>query len=164
MVHTKGRMLEVPSVARGNRKVVSRFFRVASLSLAAAVFVPAVVYAQQPPSSEQPASSQQQTPPSSANATQSPAPGTSITIPAGTRIQMVLTQDVDSRAIHRGDQIHAQITNPVTAEGQGVIPPGSFVQGKIEKLTSSHRRADIVLQSASVIFPDGEVLPIQGPV
>lgn len=77
---------------------------------------------------------------------------------------MVLTQDVDSRTMHRGDQIHAQITNPVTAGGQAVIPPGSFVQGRIEKLTSSHSRADIVLSSASVILPDGEVLPIPGKV
>lgn len=164
MVHTKGRMLEVPSVVVGNRKVVSRFLRVASLSLAAAVFVPAVVCAQQSQSSQQPGSPQQQTPPSSASATQSPAPATSITIPAGTRIEMVLTQDVDSRAMHRGDQLHAQITNPVTADGQGAIPPGSFVQGKIEKLTSSHHRADIVLKSASVIFPDGDVLPVPGTV
>jgi hypothetical protein len=77
---------------------------------------------------------------------------------------MVLTQDVDSRTLHRGDELHAQITNPVTAGGQGVIPPGAFVQGKIEKLTSSHTRGNILLKSASLIFPDGEVLSIPGPV
>lgn len=161
MVHTKSSILAVPSPVHGNSTIVSRFFRVASFSLAAAIFFAAGVYAQQP------AAPVQQTSPSSATAPQSTAqaaPNASITIPGGTRIEMVLTQDVDSRAMRRGDQIHAQITNPVTAGGQGVIPPGSFVQGKIEKLTSSHRRADIVLKSASVIFPDGEVLPIAGPV
>lgn len=159
MVHTKGRMLELPSVVRGNSRVLSRLLRVASFSVAAAVFIPAVVCAQQP------ASAQQQTPPSSTAANQaSTPPAASITLPAGTRIEMVLTQDVDSRAMHRGDQLHAQITNPVTAGGQGVIPPGTFVQGKIEKLTSSHHRADIMLKSVSVIFPDGEVLPIPGTV
>lgn len=161
MVQTKSSILKVPSPVQRSSRIVSRLFQFASFSLAATIFFAAGVYARQP------ASSSQQTTSSSAATPQTTAPAaptTSVTIPADTRIEMVLTQDVDSRTMHRGDQIHAQITNPVTADGQAVIPPGSFVEGKIEKLTSSHRRADIVLRSASVIFPDGEVLPIAGPV
>lgn len=159
MIHVRSRTLEVQSPACGNR-IVGRFFRFASFSVAATVLVVTVVCAQEP------ASSPQQTSPLSSAATQPPAVAatTSITIPAGTQIEMVLTQDLDSRARHRGDQIHAQITNPVTAGEQAVIPPGSFVQGKIEKLSATRSRANIVLRSVSVILPDGEVLPVPGPV
>lgn len=159
MVHVISKILEVRSPVCGNR-VVKRFFWFASFSLAAAALFASAVCAQEPASSRQPTSQS-----SSAEAqSATPALTTSITIPAGTQIEMVLTQDVDSRALHRGDQIHAQITNPVTAGEQAVIPPGSFVQGKIEKLSATRSRANIALKSVSVILPDGEVLPIPGPV
>src|ERR1039458_1905772 len=36
------------------------------------------------------------------------------TIPAGTRFALVLTHPIQSRYIHRGDDIYAQITAPIT--------------------------------------------------
>lgn len=120
------------------------------------ILLPAVVRAQQG------SSSPQSSVPSTA---QSPAPApAAISIPADTRIELVLTQAVDSREMHHGDQIHAQITNPVIAQNRGVIPPGSFLQGEIKKLAASHNRAEILLESASIIFPDGGVLAIPGPL
>lgn len=102
--------------------------------------------------------------PSSATAQARPDAPANISIPAGTRIELVLTQDVDSRQMHRGDQIRAQITNPVIAAGRGVIPPGSYLEAEINKLAASHSRAEILLDSASIIFPDGGVLAIPGPL
>jgi hypothetical protein len=45
-----------------------------------------------------------------------------------------------------------------------VIPPGTFVQGKVDKLERKGGRGKLHLQSMSVTFPDGYVAPISGPV
>ena len=90
--------------------------------------------------------------------------GNNILVPAGTRIALVLTHPVQSRYIHRGDDIYAQITSPVTSGDEVVIPPGTFVQGKVEKLERKGGRGELHLQSMSVTFPDGYVTPFSGPV
>ena len=89
---------------------------------------------------------------------------TSVTVPAGTRIALVLTQPVQTRYIHRGDDIYAQIVSPVTVGDKVVIPPGTFVQGKIDKLERRGGRGELHLQSMSITFPDGYVTAIAGPI
>jgi hypothetical protein len=97
------------------------------------------------------------------NNTQSQA-APSETIPAGTRFALVLTDPVSSRTMHAGDAIHAQITAPVTVGNQVIIPAGAFVQGRLEKLRRDGTRGEMLLQSASVIFPDGYVANVGGPI
>jgi hypothetical protein len=87
-----------------------------------------------------------------------------VTVPAGTRIALVLTSSIQTRYIHRGDAIYAQITSPVISGNQVVIPPGTFVQGKVDKLSRTGGRGELHLQSMSITFPDGYVAPISGPV
>lgn len=94
-------------------------------------------------------------------ATQNSAPP-SITIPAGTLIPLVLATSVTSRNVHRGDDIHAQMATPITVGNQVAIPAGSFLQGKVDKLRRKGTRAEIHLQSASIIFPDGYIASIPG--
>jgi hypothetical protein len=89
---------------------------------------------------------------------------TSVTIPDGTRIALVLTHSIQTRYIRRGDDIYAQITAPITAGNEVVIPPGTFVQGKVDKLARNGSRGELYLQSMEAIFPDGYVVPISGPV
>jgi hypothetical protein len=110
--------------------------------------------AQQPPPPDSPGTSQ-------AAAT---ANNTTIAVPAGTRIALVLTQPVQTRYIHRGDDIYAQTTSPVTAGNEVVIPPGTFVQGKVDTLERRGGRGELHLQSMSMTFPDGYVAPISGPI
>jgi len=88
----------------------------------------------------------------------------SITVPAGTRVALVLTQPVQTRYIRRGDDIYAQVTSPVDAENQVVIPPGTFVQGVVDKIQKNGGRGELRLQSMSITFPDGYVTPIPGPM
>jgi hypothetical protein len=90
-----------------------------------------------------------------------PAP---LTIPAGTLISLVLTHSIQSRYIHRGDDIYAQITFPVDSGNQVVIPAGTFVQGVVDRLDQRQGRAELHLQSMSITFPDGYVTPIAGAV
>ena len=114
--------------------------------------------------------SQTQPEPSSSSKSQTSAQApalperSTVTIPAGTRIALVLTHDVQSRSMRRGDDIYAQITSPVTSGNEMVIPPGTFVQGKVDKLQQRAGRAELHLQSMSITFPDGYVASIHGPV
>jgi hypothetical protein len=85
-------------------------------------------------------------------------------VAAGTRIALVLTQPVQTRNVRRGDDIYAQVTSPVTAGNEVVIPPGTFVQGKVDRLERKGGRAELRLQSIAITFPDGYVAPVTGPL
>jgi hypothetical protein len=87
-----------------------------------------------------------------------------IAVPAGTRIALVLTQPIQTRYVHRGDDIYAQIVSPVTADNEVVIPPGTFVQGKVDKIERQEGRGEVRLQSMSITFPDGYTIPVAGPM
>ena len=87
-----------------------------------------------------------------------------VTIPSGEQFALVLTNPVSSKTVHRGDEIHAQTTSPVTVGDQVVIPAGTFVQGKVDKLSRDGTRGEFLLQSAQVIFPDGYILKVAGPL
>jgi hypothetical protein len=89
---------------------------------------------------------------------------TTITVPAGVSIALVLIHPIQSRYVHRGDEIYAQTTSPVVAGNEVVIPPGTFVQGRVDKLSRTGGRADLYLQSMSITYPDGYVAPVAGPV
>jgi len=104
-----------------------------------------------------------QDPTQSTDAPQSSRSG-AITVPGGTRLALVLTQPVQTRYIHRGDDIYAQVTDPVNSGNQVVIPPGTFVQGTVDKIQRQGGRGEIRLQSMAITFPDGYVTPIAGPI
>jgi hypothetical protein len=98
------------------------------------------------------------------NANPAPKALTAVTVPAGTSIALVLMHPLQSRHVHRGDPIYAQTTSPVTAGDQVVIPPGTFVQGTMDKLSRQGGRAELALQSLSLTYPDGYVAPVSGPI
>jgi len=112
----------------------------------------------------------QDAPPANPEPNQEPNPQvaeigkTTVTIPAGTRIALVLTQPVQSRNSRRGDDVYAQVIAPVNSGNQVVIPPGTFAQGVIDKVDRKSGRAELRLQSMSVTFPDGYVVPVSGPM
>jgi hypothetical protein len=92
------------------------------------------------------------------------APAGAVTVPAGTSIALVLTHPIQSRYIHHGDDIYAQVISAVTAGNQVVIPPGTLVQGKVQKLGHNGSRGEVRLQSLSIIYPDGYVATVSGPI
>ena len=91
-------------------------------------------------------------------------PSATVTLPAGTRVALVLIHPIQSRYIHRGDDIYAQITSPVNSGNEVVIPAGTFVQGAVDKLGRQGGRGELHLQSMAITFPDGYVAPISGPM
>jgi len=86
-----------------------------------------------------------------------------VTLPAGTMLALVLTHPVQSRYVRRGDDIYAQITSPVDSENEVLMPPGTFVQGRVDKLEMRGGRAELRLQSMAITFPDGYVAQVAGP-
>ena len=117
---------------------------------------------------QSPSTNETQTSSSPAGAQTAPAPPAaeqaSVTIPAGTNVALVLTHPIQSRYIHRGDDIYAQVTFPVESGNEVVIPAGTFVQGRVDKLQTKSGRGELHLQSAAITFPDGYVAPIEGPI
>jgi hypothetical protein len=109
---------------------------------------------------QSPTAGQSDSPNSAAQAEAKPT----ITIPAGTRISLVLTQPVQSRHVRRGDDVFAQVISPVDSGNQVVIPAGTFVQGSIDKLERRSTEGELRLQSLSITFPDGYVTPLAGPI
>jgi hypothetical protein len=107
---------------------------------------------------------QQTTPPPDAPAATVASNNATVAVPAGTRIALILTQPIQTRLIHRGDDIYAQIVSPVTAGNDVVIPAGTFVQGKVDKIERQGGRGQVRLQSMSISFPDGYTIPIAGPI
>jgi hypothetical protein len=89
---------------------------------------------------------------------------TNVTVPAGTNIALVLTHPIQSKYIHHGDEIYAQIISPVTSGNEVVIPAGTLVEGMVDKLGRNGGRGELYLQSMSVDFPDGYVAPVAGPI
>jgi hypothetical protein len=107
--------------------------------------------------------SQPTTQEASASAKPAPEP-TTINVPAGTSIALVLTHPIQSRYIHHGDDIYAQVISPIAAGDQVVIPAGTLVEGKIDKLGRNGSRGELYLQSMSITYPDGYVAPVAGPI
>jgi len=61
-----------------------------------------------------------------------------ITIPAGTRIQLALTSPISSKS-RPGDPIRAVTGFPVTVGKQLAVPVGTYVEGMLDKVTKGGR-------------------------
>ena len=127
------------------------------ISLTITLLIAALTFAQQ-------SSTPSQSSPSDDSQVTIAGTAASIAVPAGTRFALVLTQPIQTRYIHRGDDIYAQIVSPVTAGNEVVIPPGTFVQGKVDKIERHGGRGEIRLESMSITFPDGYTIPVPGPM
>jgi len=145
----------------GTRCSVPRFSQFASfLTFTTLLLAPNISFAQQ----TQPIQAAD-SPPEAPSASQAPAlpPEGKVTIPQGTRLALALTRPLDSNSKREGDQVFAQVTEPVILANLVVIPAGTFVQGKIEKLTRKGNRAEMRMQSISLVLPGGYVASAGGP-
>ena len=104
--------------------------------------------------------------PQAPSAQTSPAPPvdtTRITIPVGTSVPLVLTRPLDSNDVHRGDAVFAQVSNPVMVNDEVVIPAGTFVRGKADRLTRNGTQGELLMHSASLVMGTA-VVDLGGPV
>lgn len=88
----------------------------------------------------------------------------SLMLPPGTKLPLGLLRPL---RLKTGRDIYLQITFPVTIGNEMVIPPGTYIQGVVEKVIRKDRRHDALefsIRSASMIFLNGYTVPITGTV
>jgi type IV secretion system protein VirB10 len=90
-----------------------------------------------------------------------------ITLDAGMKIPLVLKAPVSTKNAKPGDAIYAQTNFPVVVNDKIVIPPGTYVQGKVSQVTRPGRvkgRAALLVHFTSMIFPSGYTIMLPGSV
>lgn len=90
-----------------------------------------------------------------------------IVLPAGTKVPLVLKQALSTKNARAGDPVYAQTTFPVVLNDRIVIPPGTYVQGKISRVQRAGRikgRAEVLMHFTSLIFPSGYTVMLPGSV
>ena len=90
-----------------------------------------------------------------------------LTIPAGTQIPISLAQAISTKNAREGDAVYAQTTFPFVMNDRVVVPPGTYIQGKISRVQRAghgHGRAEILMHFASMIYPSGYTVMLPGSV
>ncbi len=102
----------------------------------------------------------------------SPAPAAAsdrnvVTIPAGTRIPLLLKQAISTKNAREGDSVYAETAFPFVVDNRVIVPAGSYIQGKIahvERAGHGHGRAEILMHFTSMIYPSGYTVMLPGSV
>jgi Ca-activated chloride channel homolog len=96
-----------------------------------------------------------------------PAPGSSITIPAGQKFIMQLETDLHTRTTKTGDRVEFTTAADVVVDDQVVIPNKSPLRGTVIKAKRAGRlfgRAEIHLRFDDVRLTDGTVVPLKATI
>jgi type IV secretion system protein VirB10 len=86
-------------------------------------------------------------------------------VPAGTVIPVELVNRLSTKNIKEGDNVYARTIFPVAVNNQIAIPVGTNVLGKIIQVDRPGRvkgKASLALSFQSLIFPNGNTVPIYG--
>lgn len=117
-------------------KIASRWFSLATLTLAALLPVYGCKSSQKPTTQN----SQSATPSSTtagasgqaaAPTPQAPPPPAVVDLPSGTRLRVRLDQDLGSKISQAGDSFRATVADDVVVNGQTVIPRGARAEGTV---------------------------------
>lgn len=80
-----------------------------------------------------------------------------VTVPSGTRVALTLMNAIRSEFAHRGDSVRAVTAFPVAVGGQVAIPPGTYVDGTIQKIikrgASGH--GELQIHFTRMVFASG---------
>lgn len=95
--------------------------------------------------------------------TSAPAPQTSSpngpAVPSGTALMVRLDTTLASFSNKPGDPFRASLSQPVTVNGQTLVPAGAIVEGRVTKVSEPRRisgRPTIGILPEAVILPNGE--------
>jgi len=108
-------------------------------------------------------------PPSSAQKPDASIPQgpSTLVIPAGTKLPLGLVRPLSVTKAKPGDSVYLQITFPITAGHQMLVPPGTYVQGTIGRIIKRDRTRAVLafsMRSASMIFSTGYTVSFAGAV
>jgi hypothetical protein len=90
-----------------------------------------------------------------------------ITIPAGTKIPLLLKQAISTKNAREGDAVYAETAFPYVVDDRVIVPAGSYIQGKIshvERAGHGSGRAEILIHFTSMIYPSGYTVMLPGSV
>ena len=85
-------------------------------------------------------------------------PAEILTVPAGTRLPLVLHNAVTTRNAHAGDPVFLETLFPVSIKGRILIPAGTYVQGEIQEAKRPGKVkgvGEIRMRLNSMILPNG---------
>jgi hypothetical protein len=89
--------------------------------------------------------------------------GSAAEIPKGTHVLLRMVNSINTRTAGEGDQVYLQTASPITADGQILIPTGSYVQGVVSHTKRSGKvagRAELGIRLESLTLPSGKALKI----
>ena len=84
--------------------------------------------------------------------------GNTITVPAGTRVAVVLENGISTRSAKAGDSLYFRTSFPVTQNNRVVVPVGSYLRGELLESKRPGRikgRGEFRLKLNTLIFPNG---------
>ena len=86
------------------------------------------------------------------------ATGERVTVPAGTKLPVILENGISTHSAKPGDSVYFQTAFPVTQDNRIIIPVGSYVRGAILEAKRPGRvkgRGEIRLRLDTLILPNG---------
>jgi type IV secretion system protein VirB10 len=95
------------------------------------------------------------------------ADANAVTIPAGTKIPLSLTQAISTKNAREGDSVYAQTAFPFVLDNRVIVPAGAYIQGRISHVERAGRvkgRAEILMHFTSMIYPSGYTVMLPGSV
>jgi hypothetical protein len=87
-----------------------------------------------------------------------PGAGANITVPAGTRVAVVLENGISTRSAKAGDSLYFRTSFPITQNNQIVIPVGSYLRGELLESKRPGRikgRGEFRMRLNTLILPNG---------
>lgn len=88
-----------------------------------------------------------------------------LVIPAGTKVALSLKQAISTKTAKEGDSVYAVTSFPVAIDNRIIIPPGTYVQGKITRVQRGGHvkgRAELLMHFTSMIYPNGYTVMLPG--
>jgi type IV secretory pathway VirB10-like protein len=88
-----------------------------------------------------------------------------VVIPAGTKVALSLKQAISTKTAKEGDPVYAVTNFPVAQDNRIIIPPGTYVQGKISHIQRGGHvkgRAELMIHFTSLIYPNGYTVLLPG--
>lgn len=88
---------------------------------------------------------------------------TTVTVPAGTVLDVEFTQTVASNTSAAGDSFRARVAQDVTEDGGVVIPAGSEILGQVTEAVPTRKvggQAKLALRFTDLVLPSGATVPI----
>ena len=90
-----------------------------------------------------------------------------LTVPAGTRIPLVLKHAISTKSVRPGDPVYLETSFPVAQNNRILIPAGTYVQGVVDSVKRPGRvkgRAELLLHFTTLIYPNGYTVSFPGAV